>query len=444
MKTATNLLKAAVLLAAVLPVSCSPAPPASDNDEQVGSSSDPGQALALAAGHDLIGTPAPKLRLRSIDGGVVDLGALAGRRPVYLKFWATWCAPCREQMPHFERAYNELGDNLEVVAVNTGFNDDVAEIRRYRDALGLTMPMAMDDGGLAAALNLRVTPQHVVVDIAEAGAKGADVAAFGETWLPGYPFFVDAPLSDLWWEAAADYLANAIPVPGPETDALCAAAKAAGCDVVIGVAELDPATQASVYCTLVFISREGAILGRHRKLKPTHHERSVWSDGDAKGLVVHPRPYGRLSGLSCWEHNILLPGFALIAQGTQIHVAAWPGREPDAAPSDPVWARQLLLSRAFASQAGAYVIAAAGLRHLEHVPPKYRPLAANEHNGRSAIIDPRGEVIAQAGSEETVLIAEGSLAAVRKAKSACDPAGHYSRPDLFELRLGGRVIYPGA
>lgn len=162
MRATTNLLDATVLAAALL-VSCSPAPPANEANDQAGSASDPGQTLALTAGHDLIGTRAPRLQVRGIDGDVVDLGALAGRRPIYLKFWATWCAPCREQMPHFARTYHELGDDLEVVAVNTGFNDDEAAIRRYRNALGLTMPMAMDDGSLAAALNLRVTPQHVVI-----------------------------------------------------------------------------------------------------------------------------------------------------------------------------------------------------------------------------------------------------------------------------------------
>ncbi len=278
--------------------------------------------------------------------------------------------------------------------------------------------------------------------IREAGAMGADVAAFGESWLPGYPFFVDAPLSELWWDAAAEYLRNAIRVPGPETDALGAAARAAGCDVVIGVAELHPATAGTAYATLVFIGRDGTLLGRHRKLKPTHHERSVWGDGDAAGLTVHERPYGRLSGLNCWEHNILLPGFALIAQGTQIHVAAWPGREPEEAPREPVWARQILLSRAYASQAGAYVIAAAGLRRAGDVPERFRPLAPFEHNGCSALIDPWGEVLAQAGSGEEILTAEAHLSRCRQAKLACDPAGHYARPDLFEVSLEGRRLFP--
>lgn len=280
--------------------------------------------------------------------------------------------------------------------------------------------------------------------IAQAGRQGADIAAFGETWLPGYPFFIEAPLGDLWWEAAALYLENAITVPGPETNRLCEAAKQAGLDIVIGVAELEPATRSTVYASLVFISKDGELLGRHRKIKPTHHERSVWADGDARGLRVYDRDYGRLSGLNCWEHNIVLPGFALMCQGTQIHIAAWPGREPETAPSDPVWSRQILLSRAFASQAGAYVIAPAGLRLDEHVPERFKPLSAFEHTGQSAIIDPRGEIIAGPAAGETILFADADLAEVRKAKSACDPAGHYSRPDLFELSLDGQRLYPVA
>ena len=105
--------------------------------------------------------------------------------------------------------------------------------------------------------------------IEEAGAQGATIAAFGETWLPGYPFFASAPATPLWWKAAAEYLANAVAIPSPTTDRLCQAALRAGIDVVIGVVERDAQTCGTVYCTLLFIGREGRILGRHRKLKPT-------------------------------------------------------------------------------------------------------------------------------------------------------------------------------
>jgi nitrilase len=161
--------------------------------------------------------------------------------------------------------------------------------------------------------------------IEEAALTGATIAAFGETWLPGYPGLAFAAPSSLWWQAAADYLANAIEIPGPQTERLCASARRAGIDVVIGVVERDVRSRGTAYCTLLFIGREGTILGRHRKLKPTFIERAVWGEGDALGLVVHERPYGRISGLNCWEHNMVLPGYALMAQGTQIHIAAWPG-----------------------------------------------------------------------------------------------------------------------
>lgn len=271
--------------------------------------------------------------------------------------------------------------------------------------------------------------------IDEAGAAGADLAAFGETWLPGYPFFAFASPSALWWEAAAAYLANAVDIPSPTTDKLCHAARRAGIDVVIGVVERDPCAHATVYCTLLFISREGKIIGRHRKLKPTFVERTIWGEGDGVGLIVHERPYARISGLNCWEHNMVLPGYALMAQGTQIHVAAWPGRELDPAPAAPnaVWTRQVLLSRAFASQGACYVIAVGGLRQREDVPEQFRELSVFDHTGDSCIIDPRGELIAGPVRGETILTARGSLEAVYAAKAAFDVAGHYSRPDVLQL-----------
>ena len=278
--------------------------------------------------------------------------------------------------------------------------------------------------------------------IEEAAAKGATLAAFGETWLPGYPFFAFAPAGPLWWKAAAEYLANAVEIPSPATDRLCAAASRAGIDVVIGVVELDARTRGTVYCTLLFIGRDGVILGRHRKLKPTHAERAIWGEGDAVGLRTYERPYGRLSGLNCWEHNMVLPGYALMAQGTQIHVAAWPGREPGAAPPAPVsvWPRQLLLSRAFASQAAAYVVMVGGMRLPDDTPERYRELATFHHTGDSCIIDPRGEVIAGPAKGETIITARGSLEAVLAAKAGCDVAGHYSRPDILQLHVNGRPL----
>lgn len=289
------------------------------------------------------------------------------------------------------------------------------------------------------------TALETALDWIDRAAKDKpDVMAFGEAWLPGYPFFVDSPVSDLWWDAAAELLANGILMDGPEMQALCMAAKRANSDLVIGINELDPQTRATLYCTMVTISRDGDVLNRHRKIKPTHHERSVWGDGDAKGLFPQQRDWGRLSTLNCWEHNAVLPAFTLMARGTDVHVAAWPGQEPEVTPNDPVWARQLLLSRGFASQAGAWVICSSGLRMKEHVPERFQDLWHFNHNGASAIIDPRGEIVAgPLMNEEGILTVDADLALARKCKVSSDPAGHYSRPDLFRVEVDGVEVYPG-
>jgi thiol-disulfide isomerase/thioredoxin len=122
-----------------------------------------GQERAEAAGKGLVGSPAPRMVVKTIDGDTIDLGVLYGKKAVYLKFWATWCAPCREQMPHFEHTYETAGPDLAVIAVNAGFNDSVEEIQKYRRVLRITMPIVLDDGRLSAAFNLRVTPQHIVI-----------------------------------------------------------------------------------------------------------------------------------------------------------------------------------------------------------------------------------------------------------------------------------------
>jgi nitrilase len=277
--------------------------------------------------------------------------------------------------------------------------------------------------------------------IMEAGQKGANLAAFSETWLPGYPFFHSSALVD---QGRVTYLSNAVEIPSPTTDRLREAAKKAGVDVAIGVAELDPTTKGTVYCTLLFISQDGEILGRHRKLKPSGGERTVWGEGDGVGLTVYERPYGRISGLNCWEHRMLLPGYALMALGTQIHVATWPFSWH----LDPDRNNAPLLSQVFAAQGGCYVIATSALLRAEDVQEAYRELAASRidewigaEKGGCRIIAPGGDVIAQAAvGEETILTASVSLEAVLKAKADIDVGGHYSRPDVLQLHVNRRPL----
>ena len=122
-----------------------------------------GQQRAQAAGRAILGAPAPRLMMKTIDGDAIDLGSLYGKKAVYLKFWATWCVPCREQMPHFEHTYETAGPDMAVIAIDVGFNDSIEAIRDYRKKLAITMPIVFDDGSLVAAFHLRVTPTHVVI-----------------------------------------------------------------------------------------------------------------------------------------------------------------------------------------------------------------------------------------------------------------------------------------
>ncbi|MGH9889099.1 MAG: redoxin domain-containing protein, partial [bacterium] len=113
----------------------------------------------------LVGTRAPDATLEMLDGQRVALASLIGQRPVYLKFWATWCKPCREQMPHLEAAYKKYGDRVAVFAVDLGLNDAMDTVRAFRSEHALTVPVAFDgDGSLAERFRVMVTPQHILID----------------------------------------------------------------------------------------------------------------------------------------------------------------------------------------------------------------------------------------------------------------------------------------
>jgi len=111
----------------------------------------------------LVGKPAPSLMLKSIDGKSIDLSNLYGKRPVYLKLWATYCIPCRVQMPGLKSIYASYGNEMTIIAVNAGVGDDAGKVKQFAQDFDLHVPVAIDDGRLGAWIGMKATPVHLVI-----------------------------------------------------------------------------------------------------------------------------------------------------------------------------------------------------------------------------------------------------------------------------------------
>jgi nitrilase len=273
--------------------------------------------------------------------------------------------------------------------------------------------------------------------IAEAGKRGVRLAVFPECFLPGYPLWVwfVPPLktADLR-EPYAELVANAVSVPGPATERLCDAARAARVNVVMGVNEVNTeASGATLYNTLLFIDETGTLVGKRRKLVPTVAERLVHAQGDGSTLEVFDLPVGKVGGLICWEMYMPLARYALSAWGVQILAApTWDRGEP--------WTSTL---RHAAKETRAFVIGCCQAIKRDEIPDRlafkerYLPEAMEWINpGLSAIVDPDGKLLVEpVGEREEILTAEVDPAAFTGPRFQLDVAGHYGRPDVFSLTV---------
>lgn len=281
--------------------------------------------------------------------------------------------------------------------------------------------------------------------IQEAGRAGAQVVAFPEGFIPGHPlwYHFHPATGERSREYAARLFQNALTVPGPETEALGQACKRAGVWAVVGVCEKERGTVGTLYNSLLFFSPRGRVEHVHRKLTPTVGERLVHAPGFPVGLRVLDTEVGRLSGLICGENSNPLAVFVLLSQHTMIHVASWPNLPGRRMLSRSE--RALLAGRAFAFTAKAFVINACGavddrMREMLAYTEEDRAfLARPELSGGSSVVDPSGEVVAgPLGPEEGILCAELDLERCVYERTVHDFAGHYNRPDVFELRVRSR------
>jgi aliphatic nitrilase len=288
---------------------------------------------------------------------------------------------------------------------------------------------------------------HAIDYIEQAGQRGLDLIVFPEGFIPAHPVwyhFIPAT-SRKALDMAARLFENSVEIPGPMTDGLCAAARAAGVNVVIGVCERRPNTSGTMYNTQLFIDRNGQIVGKHQKLMPTVGERLVHTGG--WGDTLHAVDFGpvRVSGLICGENSNPLAIFSLSTESAQVHAASWPNHfsKSEHAMADVV----LLASRSLAYKANCFVINACGTvsaQMIEEIATSDSDrefLRAPQNSGGSSIIDANAMVIAGPipGNQEGFLEAELDLGLCVHSKLVHDYSGHYNRPDIFTLRVSRRV-----
>lgn len=279
--------------------------------------------------------------------------------------------------------------------------------------------------------------------INEAASRGAKLVVFPETWLPGYPAWLDCCRDLALWDheptkkVFARLMENSVVVPGPVTEALAAAAREHGVVINISVHErvVEGAGRGTLYNTMLTYGEDGVLLNRHRKIMPTYTERMIWGQGDGSSLRAVETGIGKIGGLICWEHWMPLARQVLHQSGEDIHIAAWP----------QVKEMNLIASRHYAFEGRCFVIACGSVMRAEELPAELEPIESLKQrpdsfvlNGGTAIIAPDGSLLAgPVFEEEVILTADLDLSRIAEESMALDVTGHYSRPDIFEVKLKG-------
>jgi len=283
----------------------------------------------------------------------------------------------------------------------------------------------------AAMLDRDASTRRVCEWIARAAADGARLVLFPEAMIPGYPRglafgTVVGDRSPAGRQAFARYADSAVDVPGPVTETIGAAARAAGCFVAVGVVERASPTSGTLFCTVLYFAPDGSLIGKHRKLKPTGAERLVWAEGDGSTLTVFGTPFGNAGGLICWENLMPLARAALYAKGVDLWLA------PTADARD-AWQATI---RHIACEGRCFVLSANQYVTRDMLPAEWAD-AAGPHTlsrGGSAIVGPLGDYLAgPLWDREGMITADVDADTLRRARFDFDVDGHYSRPDVFTL-----------
>jgi predicted amidohydrolase len=287
-------------------------------------------------------------------------------------------------------------------------------------------------------MNLERSLARALDLIAEAARRRAQLVVFPESWLPGYPAWLDTCRDVAVWDHLpmkrlyAQLLDNSVVVPGRAVEALGDAARQHNVTLVMGAHER---VGGSIFNSILTFGPGGDLLNVHRKLMPTFNERLIWAQGDGGGLRAVETPVGRLGGLICWEHWMPLVRQRLHTEHEEIHVALWPS----------VKEMYQIASRHYAFEGRCFVIAAGGIMRRGDLPKELEVAASvaagdDEYilNGGSCVISPDGSYVAgPAFGSEVIILARINLERTREESLTLDVAGHFNRPDLFDFQFKG-------
>lgn len=288
-------------------------------------------------------------------------------------------------------------------------------------------------------LNKNKTIEKIKSYISEAAMKQCELVVFGESLLPGYPFWLSLTEaskfeSKMQKQLHAHYIRNAIQIESGDLTDICTLAKQNKIAVYLGIIERAQNRGGhSLYCSLVYIDAKGIIQSVHRKLQPTYEERLSWSAGDGHGLQVHSLKKFTVGGLNCWENWMPLARTALYGLGENLHIAVWPGSKHNMQD----------IIKFIAKEGRSFVISVSGLMRIEDFPedtPHLDVILQNAPeflaNGASCIAGPDGQwVVEPVLEKEGLIIQTIDFNRVLEERQNFDAVGHYSRPDVTQLTV---------
>jgi nitrilase len=288
-------------------------------------------------------------------------------------------------------------------------------------------------------LNKFETTEKIKKSIIEAAGNGCELIVFGEGLLPGYPWWLSITNSAAWdnriqKEIHAHYARNAVQIESGDLKEIQDLAKKHRIAIYLGIIERPQDRGGhSLYCSLVYIDSDGEIKSVHRKLQPTYDERLTWSPGDGNGLQVHPLKAFTAGGLNCWENWMPLARTALYGLGENLHIAVWPGAVRNTEN----------ITRMIAQESRSFVISVSSLMRKSDFPADTPHLDLILENcpevladGGSCIAGPDGKwILEPVANTEGLLIQTIDFNRVLEERQNFDPVGHYSRPDVLQLKV---------